>query len=413
MKKIIRSIIKGITIVFSVFALSVLMVCVTVANSTPETYKVSSEEEIYFDNMVPLSIKSTDTETVKVNTQENKNNLLPRLMLFDSIPIKTVKLEVVEEKKVNLCGTPFGIKIFTDGVLVVGMTDVKTSEGVVCPGKEAGLSLGDVILTMNGEKVTTNESAAAIVSSSKSEQIEIEVSRAGQTFNSQLKPRKSSENDSIVAGLWLRDSSAGIGMLTYYDKDNGSFAGLGHGICDADTERLMPLLSGDIVNAQISSIVAAKEGYPGQLHGSFSDKKSIGKLKINGEMGVYGMMSRAPNISQECAVANKQDIKKGDAQILTTVDGDTPKLYNIRINTLNYKENNPTKNMVIQIVDEELLLKTGGIVQGMSGSPIIQDDKFVGAVTHVFVNEPNKGFAIFADNMINVSNEAFQENEAA
>lgn len=418
MKKIFNRIIKYTVIGALVCAFSIFTICGIVSYATPNNYTTSSVNDIDFnEKTIPLSIESNNEETLQTSTsisESAETKLKPELMLFNKIPVKQVNLTVEPEKTVMLEGIPFGIKIYTDGVLVVGMTDINTENGTVCPGEEAVLNIGDVILTMNGQKVTSNEEVSEIVSNSNGNAIELEVVREDQTFNTTLQPQVCVESEEVKAGLWVRDSSAGIGMLTYYDPTMETFGGLGHGICDTDTEQIMPLLTGDIVNASISSIDKGKSGYPGQLHGSFTDKNSIGTLKINNDEGVYGYMDESPSDNgEEYVVANKQEVQKGDAQILTTIDNSEPQLYDIKIIGINYSDSSPTKNMMIQITDDNLLEETGGIVQGMSGSPIIQNGKFIGAVTHVFVNEPEKGYAIFADNMIDQSNNLTQTEEAA
>ena len=207
----------------------------------------------------------------------------------------------------------------------------------------------------------------------------------------------------LKAGLWVRDSSAGIGTLTFYVPGSDIFAGLGHAVCDVDTGDVLPIASGEIVPARIYSVVKGQSGEPGELRGGF-ELGSLGNLAVNGETGIYGSLTQTPVRGDPVPVAMKQQVKTGYAQVLTTIDGTEPELYDIRIDQVRYNDSSPTRNMVIVITDERLLEETGGIVQGMSGSPILQDGKLVGAVTHVFVNEPTKGFAIFAENMLKTAN---------
>ena len=212
--------------------------------------------------------------------------------------------------------------------------------------------------------------------------------------------------------MWVRDSSAGIGTLTFYSPSSQVFAGLGHPVCDVDTGETLPLSSGEIVPAKIYSVNRGVSGTPGELRGGF-EKGTLGNLTVNGETGIYGTLSNLPTLNDPVPVAMKQQVKSGSAQVLTTIDGTTPKLYDIRIDQVRYNDSSPTRNMVIVITDQELLDKTGGIVQGMSGSPILQDGKLIGAVTHVFVNDPTKGFAIFAENMLKTAETVAQQNRAA
>ena len=205
----------------------------------------------------------------------------------------------------------------------------------------------------------------------------------------------------------VRDSCAGIGTMTFIDAENGTFAGLGHGICDTVSGSLMPLEKGDIVNAEITSVTKSICGNPGALVGTFSDTSPKGTISANSELGIYGTLYNHDFSQNTVPVAFKQEVQRGKAQILTTVDDQPPKFYDISIEDISYNNNSP-KNMIIKITDKNLLAKTGGIVQGMSGSPIIQNNMLVGAVTHVFVNDTTEGYAVFAENMIDFNNTIVQ-----
>ena len=211
-------------------------------------------------------------------------------------------------------------------------------------------------------------------------------------------------------GVWVRDSSAGIGTMTFYDNDTGCFAGLGHGICDSEAGTILPLLSGDIVTAEINGLTKSTTGSAGSLRGYFADDNAIGTILTNSERGVFGKAEKAPIDNLEIPIAWKQNVHTGEAKVLSTIDGSEPKYYNIWIENVSRNDNQETKNMVIHVTDGELLDTAGGIVQGMSGSPIIQDGKLIGAVTHVFVNDPTRGYAIFAENMYESVNEIAQNS---
>ena len=400
-----KKIIKGCTAVLSVVLSAVLILGVFVAKNFPDSYQVTKNSGLELRHQLPVTAKTENggdmIEAGSLNT--SNENYQANLMLFNMIPVKSVNIQLVQETKVIPCGNPFGVKIFTEGVVVVGMTDVKTEKGTVNPAKEAGLKTGDVILEIDDTKVNSNEEVSSIISGCNGKAMELSVQRSNVVFETNLVPVKSSTDGTYKAGLWVRDSSAGIGTLTFYDPTTKSFAGLGHGICDIDTGEILPLLSGDIVKANISGVVKGEKGSPGELRGYFTDSKPIGNLEANVSGGVYGYMEQNPSALKPVTVAMKQQVKAGKAQVLTTIDGVTPEYYDIEIESVNYDENALTKNMVIRITDERLLEKTGGIVQGMSGSPILQDGMLVGAVTHVFVNEPQKGYGIFAENMLAVS----------
>lgn len=210
----------------------------------------------------------------------------------------------------------------------------------------------------------------------------------------------SASGDGYKLGLWVRDSSAGIGTMTFYDPTTQVFGGLGHAITDVDTGEILPLGSGEIVSVDIEGAVKGQGGQPGELRGSFHTYDTIGSLEENRETGVFGVLTTPPEGGLLLPVALRQEVHTGPAQIYTTIDGRTPQLFDIEIERVNLTDANPTRNMVIRITDPELLTATGGIVQGQSGSPIVQDGRLVGAVTHVFINDPSRGYGIFAENMI-------------
>lgn len=262
-----KKFIKGITIALAVVLCGLLGVGAYLANSLPDNYKVTQNSGIQTHNMIPVTAKTENNQTlVEAGILNHPDETYQAdLMLLDAIPIKTVDVEVVEETQVIPCGTPFGVKIFTQGVVVVGMSDLKSNGKTVNPARSAGLKIGDVITSINGIQVNTNEEVAAIIEKSGGVPLSLSVLRSNMSFEVQITPVKADDGVSYKAGLWVRDSSAGIGTLTFYNPEEHSFAGLGHGICDIDTGDLMPLLSGDIVSANISGIVKGEKGTPGEL----------------------------------------------------------------------------------------------------------------------------------------------------
>ena len=227
----------------------------------------------------------------------------------------------------------------------------------------------------------------------------MQINRDGREITFELTPVFSEYSRTYQVGMWVRDSTAGIGTMTFYEPSSGAFGGLGHPICDIDTGSVIPISSGEIVDVKINNVKKGYEGVPGELQGSFISGDAIGILNKNNKYGVFGSLLIKPDTSKAIPMGLKQDVRVGEATILTTVDGTIPKEYSISIEKIDYRNNDTAKNMVIKITDKELLEKTGGIVQGMSGSPIIQDGKLVGAVTHVFVNDPSKGYGVFTENM--------------
>jgi stage IV sporulation protein B len=306
------------------------------------------------------------------------------------------------------CGSPFGIKIKTDGAVVTAMGDI---DGQPSPARVAGIRTGDIIRTVNGVAIESGSDITEAVQLNSDTAV-IELIREGREMTLEVVPVQSRRDSMFRLGIWVRASSAGIGTLTFFDPEQGTFGGLGHGVCDIDTGKILPLLSGEAVSVTISGIVKGSAGAPGELSGSFMSRVPIGTIEHNTELGVFGMMNYAPSLESGIPMAFKQEIKVGAATILSTVGGSNPKEYDIFIERIDYNENNRVKNMVIRIADEELISKTGGIVQGMSGSPILQNGMLVGAVTHVFVNDSTRGYAIFAENMFRKMNEVMEESRA-
>lgn len=379
----------------------------------PGRFSVTENTTLTLNGMVQASDAPAARGTTAVLTEAGESNTYQsELKLWGIFPIKEVTVQVVKEPVVTLCGTPFGIKMYTDGVLVVGMSAVDTAGGVCNPAKEAGIRVGDVILSIDGESVSTTDDVAEHIESCGGATLHLCVRRHNLEFEVQFTPAKSVNENQYKAGMWVRDSSAGIGTLTFYDASTGVFAGLGHAVCDVDTGEALPISTGEIVPARIFAVNRGVVGQAGQLRGSF-EAGTLGTLQANVETGVYGTLSHTPNAVQTVPVAMKQQVKTGKAQVLTTIDGTTPQYYDIQIVQVQYNDSSPTRNMVIEITDERLLSVTGGIVQGMSGSPIVQDGRLVGAVTHVFVNDPTQGFAIFAENMLKTAQTVEVQQDSA
>ena len=333
------------------------------------------------------------------------------LLKGEIVPVKTVRAQVVERRVVQVCGTPFGIKMFANGAMVVGFSDIYTSTGYQNPAKTAGLRMGDVITSIAGRDTKTNEDVAAALQGLAGAPAEVVYVRDGVEKSVLLTAVKDSTTDSWRTGMWVRDSSAGIGTLTFVDNTTGTFAGLGHSIHDVDTGTTISLLKGEIVPVEITGAVAGSAGSPGELKGRFLTSVPTGTITVNGETGVYGSVkSYMKGIEAEVALA--QEVNTGDAEIITTIEGQEPKRYTAVIEKIALSSDNPNRNMVVRVTDPRLLTATGGIVQGMSGSPILQDGRLVGAVTHVLVNDPTRGYGIFAENMVQSADAAAQREAA-
>lgn len=343
-----------------------------------------------------VSLQTALPVSAKLSGQprEEAGNMSVNLSLFGLFDIKQTKVEYTERPMLIPCGSPFGIKMLTAGVIV---TDFGTINGA-SPARDAGVQIGDNILRVNGLTITSNADIARAVQANRdSTAIYLERAGVGMTFN--IEPVKTADDESYRIGVWVRDSTAGIGTVTYYDPDSGIFGGLGHGVCDADTGQMLPLAKGEAVSVAISSVVKGKPGLPGELCGAFLSNAPIGIIEANTESGVFGTMTYPPSLDDAIPMAFKQEVEPGPATVLTTLYGSSPKEYAVMIEKIDYNEKSKVKNMILRVTDPELLSQTGGIVQGMSGSPILQNGRLCGAVTHVFVGDCTRGYAIFAENM--------------
>lgn len=302
--------------------------------------------------------------------------------------IKQVAMKTEQRKMLIPGGTPFGIKLRTDGVMVISVNSGS-------PAAKAGIRAGDVISTVNGIPISTNADISKAVQAGPEESTIILTRKNGELC---VKARPEPNGEKLIIGAWVRDSSAGIGTMTFCDPETGYFGGLGHPVSDVTTGELMPLSSGEITRAEIYGAVKGTGGEAGELCGDIC-ADTCGKLTSNTPVGVFGEIAEIP----DCAavpMAFRQEVHCGPAVIMSTTNGQKPEEYSIEIEKINLCALNGTKSMVIRITDQRLLEQTGGIVRGMSGSPIIQDGMLAGAVTHVFLNDPTRGYAVFAESMI-------------
>lgn len=397
---------KAFSLVLFFISVSFFGECIYLSKDTPDIYHITDESEITLSSIFPISIKSKPKShhsftNISSNISFIKNGKLTLLNVF---PIKSVQLQMVEDNIVTLCGIPFGIKLFTNGPMVINISNVNTEYGIKSPAQESGIQLGDTILKINGSEIKSNEDLAKFVELSNGESINLSILRENRDINISVTPLKSVDDKKYKVGMWVRDSSGGIGTITFYIPSSKIFCGLGHGICDVDTGKIMPLSHGDIMESTIKGINKGARGSPGELKGSFKNCEPMGELFANTETGIYGILKSTPFKQQKVKIAMKHQVKTGAAKILTTIYGEEPQYFDINIESINYNENNPTKNILISVTDPNLIEKSGGIVQGMSGSPIIQNGLLIGAVTHVFIKQPNRGCAIFAETMLTNSN---------
>ncbi len=384
----------------------------------PSELHVIAGKEHSFDFNVPVvaTILKTDKAVVNINNKELTESVSVDLdkplyvwsdsectmdmkLSFMGIPMKDVKVSVLPHLSVVPCGKTVGVKIDTDGVIVLGLGEVENSAGeeyIPCDGK---LESGDVLLRANGVELSDKETLISVVENSEGA-VRIEGKRDDVPFYSDILPVSDKESGKRKIGIWVRDSTQGIGTLTYIDKETGRFAALGHGIVDVDTKQIMKVKSGEIMKSKVASIKKGESGDPGELLGNIDKANVIGKIDTNSTHGIFGVCDKSYFSGDEMPIALQNEVAEGEAYILSNVEDDKVEKFNIYIESVNRYNRDNSKGMVIKITDERLLDKTNGIVQGMSGSPIIQNGKLIGAVTHVFVREPSKGYGIFIENML-------------
>ncbi len=322
------------------------------------------------------------------------------LSLF-GIPVKRVEVAVDEEKRLIPGGQALGVAMRTEGVLIVGVSE--TSDGV-CPARDSGLRAGDVIRTVDGEPVNSAEQLTALVNAAGEQPLVIGYERNGQQRGTALPPYHDQATGVSRMGAWVRDSTAGVGTLSFYDPDTGCYAALGHAITDGDTGSVLTVSEGQVLRASIVAVQKGASGAPGELKGSFlRERETLGDIRRNTILGVYGRLDAPetnPLYPDGLPVGLRDTVHTGPASILSTVDGNGVAEYAVEIVRVNPQSAPAPKSMVIRVTDPRLLEKTGGIVQGMSGSPIIQDGRIVGAVTHVFVSDPTQGYGLYVDWML-------------
>lgn len=369
----------------------------------PDTFTLAQGEDLVVADMPFLEVKD-DKNEVPVASLCAGSSCNVQLSLLGILPVKTVRASVQNRRTVTACGWAFGLKMFSAGVMIVSFSDIYTEAGYQNPAKKAGLQLGDYLVSINGTAVKSNDQMKQLVTAAAGAPLSVTYTREGKSRVCTVTPVKDALSGSWRMGVWVRDSSAGIGTLTYYDKTTGVFAGLGHSVTDADTGESLTLSRGEIVPVNITGALAGVSGVPGELRGNFaSGNQALGSIRLNGQTGLYGILYDQPAQGIEMETAQMQEIQTGPAKIIATIDDNGPQTYDITIERLAYSAADPNRNMLIRVTDKNLLAATGGIVQGMSGSPIIQNGRLVGAVTHVLVKDPTRGYGIFVENMLKTS----------
>ena len=328
-----------------------------------------------------------------------------QLKLFGFLPLKSVQTQSVPAVEVVPGGSAIGIKLYTKGLLVVDVARFETKDGaVISPAGESGIKTGDIILKVNDSDVESNENFMQKIKENGATPVTLTILRKDNEFSVQVQPEIARDSGDYKIGTWVRDSAAGIGTLTFFRKDNHKFAALGHSIMDGDIGQEYTIQKGCIEQASVSSVIKGEKGIPGELKGIFArDEQQLGNVEGNNVSGIYGTIENPPD-QEGILVASRFEIKEGPATIRCTIEDEAIEEYQIEIQKVMPNSGNSSKSMVIHVTDPRLLERTGGIVQGMSGSPILQNGKLIGAVTHVFVNDPTRGYGIFAESMLEMTN---------
>ena len=369
----------------------------------PKNIILMQGETLSLKTIFGLNIKSS--EAMQASTSLN-NSIIEKtgtmdlsLNLFNIFSVKDVTVNVIPETTVIPLGKAIGMKLYTEGVLVVGMSEIEGQK----PYEGSGIEAGDTIIEINNVAINSTDELIECVNASNGKSLEIKyICDEGEKITS-IEPAMDSDNE-YKLGLWVRDAAAGVGTLTFYEPSTGNFAALGHGINDVDTYNLIQIANGELVTTNIIDIVKGEDGLPGELTRTIENSPTIGHLHKNTALGIYGNITDVSrlnlNKSTEIPVANRSEITTGKAEIMCELENGKIQKYEIEIQKIFIDNNENNKSMLIKVTDEELIEKTGGIIQGMSGAPIIQNGKFIGAVTHVLVNDSKTGYAIFADLMI-------------
>lgn len=350
---------------------------------------------------VTSRIRSADGTAISTGTMPGGSYKM-ECKLFGLIPVKEVTVHIVEDTEVIPCGIPFGIYIEMRGVLVVELCDLEENGIPVASPVEHILKPGDYITAVNGTTVTDKKDLQKAVAESSGNVLQLSVVRDGELFQCNLTP-VCTDSGNFQIGVWVRDDLAGIGTLTYIDG-KGTFGALGHGITDTDVEHLVSMLDGTVYQANILSIIRGEQGKPGELVGQihYNAVNRLGQITKNTKNGIFGQIENLPDSLADALpmeIGFKQEIENGPAQILATI-ADRPELFDIQITDVDLNPKESNKGIRFQVTDAQLIRETGGIIQGLSGAPILQNGKVIGAVTHVFVNDPEMGYGIFIENML-------------
>ncbi len=388
--------------------LIVSLIYISDIENIPNSFIVFNNEELNIKTLFGMKIenskiysKSNTLQTVMKNIEDDNSVKKIKLKLF-GVTVKEISVNTMEEPEVVVLGNVIGMKLYTKGVLVVGMSEIYGQDSVSYkPYENTGIQEGDTIIEVNNNAICSTDELINCINESKGKTIKLTYVHNEEKKEVSITPVETDIN-SYKIGLWVRDTAAGVGTATFYDKTSNKIAALGHGILDADTEELIDVSTGELTTVDIVSVIKGESGNAGKIQGVIEKQTEIGKIIKNTSFGVFARTTNYSIIDYKktMKIALRNEIKIGEATLLCSLDSNEIKEYKVQIEKLYVDNNVNNKSMLIKINDKELIDKTGGIIQGMSGSPIIQNNKLIGALTHVLVQEPTKGYAIFADLMV-------------
>lgn len=409
---------------FLVFVI-ILSVYLSIIAFTPSQMTVLAGQEYRVEFFLPFRLQmSAETNGIHVEkVSADSNSLLSRpytlkgtkygqnriqLSLFGLVPVKDITVNVIPARELIVCGNTVGIRLYIKGILVVGISGVLTDDGrEVLPVKDTGIEPGDFIIAVNNNEVDKVTDLSRIIDESKGQEITLRFIHDNRVVESRVTPVQSAEDGKYRIGIWVRDSTAGIGTLTYIEEETGKFGALGHGITDIDTGIMMPVKNGELLRSSVYGIRKGLQGSPGELQGDFlKSPEVIGEIYWNTAFGVFGKINRSfleELEGRKYPVGTRSMVKEGPATILSNIHGEEVEEFSVEIQKIARKNLSGPKSMIIKITDPRLLNETGGIIQGMSGSPIIQNGRIIGAVTHVLVNDPTRGYGIFIETMLGMN----------
>ncbi|MFZ7120405.1 MAG: SpoIVB peptidase [Eubacteriaceae bacterium] len=417
-----------ICFIFFVLTMSIILENLLIPN---ELYLLSGKKNVLkYDLPLKINISSDNNEILQVNgnisdnydvdlnnpvvfESESSGSVDLKLKLFGLLPAD-IKVKILPNIKLFPGGQLVGVKLETKGVIVVGLQELLAVDNTKYnPANDAELLVGDIIYKINNIEVNTADEVTNLINDLTEEPLKLYVQRKSEKKVIKIKPIQCKSDDKYRIGVWVRDNTAGIGTMTFYQEETLIFGALGHAITDITTSITIPVKDGSLVSSKVLSILPGKSGKPGEIRGVFyNEKEKLGQLINNSEFGIFGQLSEPLNngiYTEPIEIGLQNDVKIGPAKILTTLDNDEVAEFDIYIEKKNLQSKQSGKGMTIKVTDKRLLEETGGIIQGMSGSPIIQDGKLIGAVTHVFVNDPTKGYGVFIEWMIEESRIRFVE----